>query len=69
MNIDGYKVSNKEQELKDLREMSQIIQRKKDRAFEVDYRGVIHHDEALLQEIVKEHKPLFDDLIKYYAHS
>jgi hypothetical protein len=25
MNIDGYKVSNKEQELKDLREMSQSI--------------------------------------------
>jgi hypothetical protein len=44
-----------------------IIQRKGDRAFEVDYSGVRHHDEALLAEIMKDHKPLFDTLLEQFA--
>jgi len=40
-----------------------IIQRKDERAFEVDYEGVKHYDEALLAEIIKDHKPLFDNLL------
>lgn len=40
-----------------------IIQRKEDRAFEVDYSGVRHYDEKLLKEIMEEHKPLFDAML------
>jgi hypothetical protein len=41
-----------------------IIQRKEYRAFEVDYRGVQNYDENLMNEIIKDHKPLFDTLFK-----
>lgn len=34
------------------------------RAFEVDYSGLKHHDKDLLQEIIEEHKFLFDTLCK-----
>lgn len=40
-----------------------IIQRKEERALEVDYSGVRHHDETLLAQIMKDHKPLFDKLL------
>jgi hypothetical protein len=40
-----------------------IIQRGEVRAFECDHRGVINYDESLLNEIVKDHKPLFDTLL------
>jgi len=40
-----------------------IIQRKEDRALEVDYSGLRHYDEKLLKEIMEEHKPLFDNLL------
>lgn len=43
-----------------------IIQRKGDRAFEVDYSGMKHYDENLLREIMEEHKPLFNALIPEY---
>lgn len=33
------------------------------RAFEVDYSGVLHYDEKLLNEIIQEHKLLFDTLL------
>ncbi|NFM84781.1 zinc ribbon domain-containing protein, partial [Clostridium botulinum] len=32
-------------------------------AFEVDYSGIRHYEENLLNEIMKEHKPLFDSLM------
>ena len=32
------------------------------RAFEVDYRGVLHYEIKLLEEILEEHRPLFDEL-------
>ena len=41
-----------------------IIQRKDNRAFEVDYSGIRNHDEVLLKEIMDEHRPLFDVLLK-----
>lgn len=41
-----------------------IIERKGERAFEVDYSGIRHYEEELLNEIVREHKPLFDTLLK-----
>ena len=41
-----------------------IIERKSKRAFEVDYHGVIEYDEKLLNEIISDHKPLFDTLFK-----
>jgi hypothetical protein len=44
-----------------------IIQRKEERAFEVDYSGVRHYNEKLLKEIMNEHKPLFDTLIKQFC--
>lgn len=40
-----------------------IVGRKGERAFEVDYSGIRHYDETLLNEIMEEHKPLFDKLI------
>lgn len=39
-----------------------IVERKGIRAFEVDYSGVKHYDEKLLNEIIEDHKPLFDTL-------
>ena len=44
-----------------------IIERKLERAFEVDYSGIRHYDEKLLNEIISDHKPLFDELIKIGA--
>lgn len=41
-----------------------IIQKKSIRAFEVDYSGVRHYDECLLNEIYNEHKQLFDNLFQ-----
>lgn len=41
-----------------------IVERKCERAFEVDYRGIRHYDQTLLNEIIKEHKLLFDNLLK-----
>lgn len=41
-----------------------IIQRKENRAFEVDYSGLRHYDEALLNKIMEEHKPLFETLFR-----
>jgi hypothetical protein len=41
-----------------------IIGRKSERAFEVDYSSIRHFDENLLNEIVKDHKALFDALFK-----
>lgn len=40
-----------------------IIQRKGKRAFEIDYSGLKHYDEKLLNEIMNDHKPLFDKLL------
>lgn len=40
-----------------------IIQRRENRAFECDYSGLRHYDENLLNEIIQEHKPLFDTLL------
>lgn len=37
-----------------------IIGRQSNRAFEIDYSGIKHYDEVLLNEIIKEHKPLFE---------
>jgi hypothetical protein len=37
-----------------------IIAKKGNRAFEIDHRGIRHYDEILLNEIIEEHKPLFD---------
>lgn len=39
-----------------------IIQRKKQRAFEIDYRGIVTYDEELLKEIIKDHGRLFEML-------
>jgi len=39
-----------------------IIEREGVRAFEVDYRGLVHYNEVLLNEIIKEHQLLFDNL-------
>lgn len=41
-----------------------IIERKGIRAFEVDHSGIRHYEEKLLNEIMKEHKPLFDALMR-----
>lgn len=41
-----------------------IVQRKNDRAFEVDYSGIRHYDEKLLNEIYSEHQMLFDKLFE-----
>lgn len=41
-----------------------IVGKKGERAFEVDYSGIRHYDEKLLNEIVTEHKQLFDELFK-----
>lgn len=41
-----------------------IIEKKTKRAFEVDYSGVRNYDEALLNEIMQEHKALFDILLQ-----
>jgi hypothetical protein len=40
-----------------------IIGKKGQRAFERSYDSIVHYDEELLNEIIKEHKPLFDELI------
>lgn len=40
-----------------------IIGRKGERAFERSYDSIVHYDERLLGEIVKEHKILFDKLL------
>ncbi|KOF57837.1 MULTISPECIES: hypothetical protein [Clostridium] len=40
-----------------------IIERESVRAFECDHNGVIEYNEKLLDEIIKEHKPLFDTLL------
>lgn len=40
-----------------------IIGRKGKRAFERSYDSIVHYDEKLLNEIVREHKSLFDKLI------
>lgn len=40
-----------------------IIGRKGQRAFERSYNSIVHYDEKLLSEIVKDHKPLFDMLV------
>jgi len=37
-----------------------IIGRPSNRAFEIDYSGIKHYDKVLLNEIIKEHKPLFE---------
>ena len=39
-----------------------IIGRKDKRAFERSYDSIVYYDEKLLNEIVKDHKPLFDML-------
>ena len=41
-----------------------IIQQKGIRAFEVDYKGLASYDRYYLDEIIKEHKPLFDKLFE-----
>lgn len=41
-----------------------IIERKGERAFEVDYSGIRHYDETLLNQIVEDHRALFDSLFK-----
>lgn len=40
-----------------------IVGRDGERAFERSYDSVVHYDEKLLDEIVKDHKPLFDVLL------
>jgi len=40
-----------------------IIGRKGQRAFERSYNYIVHYDEKLLNEIIKDHKSLFDELI------
>jgi len=39
-----------------------IIERNGERAFEVDYSGIRHYKEELLNEIIEEHKPFFEIL-------
>jgi hypothetical protein len=46
-----------------------IIGRKGEVAFERSYDSVVHYDEKLLDEIIKEHRPLFDELIKIVSKS
>lgn len=41
-----------------------IIEKEGERAFEVDYSGIRHYDEKLLDEVIEEYKPLFDSLFK-----
>jgi hypothetical protein len=41
-----------------------IVQRRDKRAFEVDYSGIRHYDENLMNEIYAEHQPLFDKLFE-----
>ena len=41
-----------------------IVQRRDERAFEIDYSGLRHFDEKLLKEIYSEHKMLFDKLFE-----
>lgn len=41
-----------------------IIEKKQVRAFECDYSGIVHYEEDLLNEIMEEHKPLFDTLFE-----
>lgn len=41
-----------------------IISKKGARAFEVSYGDIVYYEEELLKEIMAEHKPLFDMLIK-----
>jgi hypothetical protein len=41
-----------------------IIGRKGERAFERSYDSIVHYDEQLLNEIIKDHKQLFDKLIE-----
>lgn len=41
-----------------------IIGKKRKRAFEVDWDGICNYDEKLLNEIMTEHKALFDTLFK-----
>lgn len=40
-----------------------IIARKGVRAFEIDYSGIKHYDKKLLNEIMEDHKALFDALV------
>lgn len=39
-----------------------IVEKKGKRAFEIDYSGLRHYDETLLNEIIEEHKPFFEAL-------
>lgn len=41
-----------------------IIGKKGKRAFERSYGSLVHYDEELFNEIIEEHKPLFDELIR-----
>ena len=41
-----------------------IISRKNERAFEVDCSGIRRYDKELLEEIIADHKPLFDKLFE-----
>lgn len=41
-----------------------IVEKECERAFEVDYSGIRHYDKTLLNDIIKDHKPLFDSLLK-----
>lgn len=41
-----------------------IVEKECIRAFEIDYSGTRHYDQTLLSEIIKEHKLLFDNLLK-----
>jgi hypothetical protein len=40
-----------------------IIGRKGIRTFEIDYSGTRHYDEKMLNEIIADHKPLFEMLL------
>jgi hypothetical protein len=40
-----------------------IVEKERERAFEVDYSGIRHYDEVLLNEIIEEYKPLFNSLL------
>lgn len=41
-----------------------IVQRRENRAFEVDFSGLRHHNDVLIQQVIEEHRPLFDALFK-----
>jgi hypothetical protein len=41
-----------------------IIQKEAKRAFEVDYNGIINHDEPLLNQIIEKHKSFFNKLFE-----